>query len=337
MIANLGFETYPLHIMEAKKSAVLIVAYRRSENTKRIIDLCIKNGVPRLYVVVDFPADNRPETTFDVNQTKEKIINASKSSSVPILYQFRESNAGCAASVLSGCDWFFDNESFGIVLEDDCIPSDSFFNMVGHYKEQLESNGDIWMICGTQFAPELSSRDEATLSKYALIWGWATSSKKWKEIAQSLRQSENKARFVNLLSPESIYWNAGSRRSLNGFVDVWDTAVVNEMHQRRKFAILPKKSLVENIGSDEVATHTRSGSPWLNRDTGSFDGNGANAKYSSQIDQWLKENFYKISIRHILSTRITFILDIYRRLRLRPNSLFERWDKALRELKNLQS
>ena len=322
--------------MNTEKDAVLIVAYRRYENTKKIIDLCILNGIPRIYVVVDFPANEKSEAAFDVARMKEQIIDVSNSSLIPIQYRFRESNSGCAASILSACDWFFEHEDFGIILEDDCIPSNGFFQMISCYKEQLISNKDIWMICGTQFAPESLFPSEAALSKYALIWGWASSSSKWNVISQSLRDSNKFESYRNLISPESIYWNAGSRRAINGFVDVWDTAVLNAMHQRKKYAILPKKSLVQNIGNDPAATHTKDASPWLNRDVGTFHPDGTEAKYSKAVDQWLNANFYKISARHILTTRITFLLDIYRKYRERPTSLQTRWDKASKELNALK-
>ena len=35
---------------------------------------------------------------------------------------------GCRKSVSSGISWFFDQEEMGIILEDDCLPSESFFN-----------------------------------------------------------------------------------------------------------------------------------------------------------------------------------------------------------------
>jgi len=321
--------------MNTKNDAVLIVAYRRYGNIKKIIDLCILNRIPRIYVVVDYPANEKPEVAFDVARTREQVINVSNTSLIPIQYKFRESNSGCAASVLSACDWFFEHEDFGIVLEDDCIPSNSFFEMISHYKEQLNSNKDIWMICGTQFAPESLFPSQAALSKYALIWGWATSSSKWNEISQSLQNTNKMKGHNDLFNPESIYWNAGSRRAINGYVDVWDTAVLNAMHQRKKYAILPKKSLVQNIGDDAAATHTRDSSPWLNRDVGTFEPDGIYAKYSKAIDTWLKVNFYKISIRHILTTRITFFLDIYRKYRDRPKSLQGRWEKASHELNAL--
>ena len=40
---------------------------------------------------------------------------------------FREKNLGCKLAVSSGIDWFFENEGMGIILEDDCFPSQSFF------------------------------------------------------------------------------------------------------------------------------------------------------------------------------------------------------------------
>ena len=40
---------------------------------------------------------------------------------------FRDKNLGCKYAVSSAIDWFFENEEMGIILEDDCLPSQSFF------------------------------------------------------------------------------------------------------------------------------------------------------------------------------------------------------------------
>ena len=40
--------------------------------------------------------------------------------------KFCNSNKGCKYAVSSAIDWFFDNETEGIILEDDCIPNIEF-------------------------------------------------------------------------------------------------------------------------------------------------------------------------------------------------------------------
>ena len=40
---------------------------------------------------------------------------------------FRDNNLGCGKAVSGAITWFFEHEAEGIILEDDCLPSISFF------------------------------------------------------------------------------------------------------------------------------------------------------------------------------------------------------------------
>lgn len=40
---------------------------------------------------------------------------------------FRDENLGCKRAVSSAIDWFFSHVEEGIILEDDCVPDQSFF------------------------------------------------------------------------------------------------------------------------------------------------------------------------------------------------------------------
>ena len=48
---------------------------------------------------------------------------------------FRTNNLGCGEGPSTAITWFFENEPEGIIVEDDCLPSLSFFN---YAEEMLE-------------------------------------------------------------------------------------------------------------------------------------------------------------------------------------------------------
>jgi hypothetical protein len=108
---------------------------------------------------------------------------------------------------------------------------------------------------------------------------------------------------------ELRYWRAGARRALQGRVDVWDTALASFLIENNFQTILPPIPLVTNIGNDEFATHTKESSQFLNVKTGVLDNSGSAVARVSEVDSWMKNNFYKIAIRHLLTTRITQLID----------------------------
>ena len=42
-------------------------------------------------------------------------------------------NLGCGLGPVSATNWFFENEDYGIILEDDLVPDKSFLNIVKYY------------------------------------------------------------------------------------------------------------------------------------------------------------------------------------------------------------
>ena len=312
--------------------AALIIAYRRHENVSKLINILSNQGLKRIYIAIDRNTTLDSSSLIDVNKTIEVVIVASKNMPGQIRAAIHAENVGCSAAVLSACEWFFENEEFGLILEDDCIPTEEFLAYANYSRKVIETNSDVWLFCGTQFAPHEKSPDSWSLSKYALIWGWGTSKSNWSQIASSLRKDGIKISSKDISFAEKQYWSAGSARSNSGVIDAWDNILIQRMLARGKKAILPKYALVSNIGNDPAATHTTSDSNWLGIKTGSFDSPKAAPFENPILDSWLMTKFYKISLRHIFTTQITYFLDLISGKRKRSDDLVSRWKNARKNL-----
>lgn len=290
------------------KVAVLVIAFQRVDSVKEILRVAALNGHSNLYVAIDGPRNEREV------ENRELILRAieeiEETFSIEISKLVRTENVGCAPAVLSACDWMFQNEYFGIILEDDCIPTNDFFDFSNSALKWIDEKKNIWLGCGSQFAPqEITFPGEPwVLSRYSLTWGWCTTKEKWKAISDSFRDTSNK-KYSRFYSVEEVYWNAGARRANYGITDVWDTVLVRNLRATNNFAILPSTPLVKNIGNDSLATHTIGFSNWLNVETGRFQFSSHHPVFSREVDQWLRRNFFKIRFRHYFSTNITFICD----------------------------
>lgn len=315
--------------------AVLIIAYRRTTEIQRILQECKENHVDKIYIALDGPIDGNARGEKDNRAIREIVTNFRRDYSGVIKTLFRNQNVGCAASVLSACDWAFENEEYVIVLEDDCIPSRDFFVFAQSSIKELDSDSDIWLACGTQFTPSYILNDSWALSSYALIWGWATSQAKWKEISFAIR-SGNPIPKQNNISPwERIYWNQGSRRAYSGWKDVWDTILLQQMIANKKYAILPNVPLITNVGNDSFAIHTVGSSPWLRLKLGNFNSPQNSPSVSTATDKWLRSNFYKISVRHLVTTRVTQLWDSLHKSNIPLSPLYKRWNFANSIKKNI--
>lgn len=307
---------------------LLIIAYLRPDNLKRILEVAHRAQVSAIYISIDVPknpTDGQISTSLKVRQVVEEFQMNTDSKVVIFL---RQSNAGCSPAVLSSCDWFFSQVNEGIVLEDDCLPDLSLFSFFKDSIAHVNSNDDIWLSCGTQFAPSTICAPWQK-SKYALTWGWATNQTKWHQMSRALRKNERfRRRQVGIPVLEYVYWRAGARRAYAGYSDAWDTPLVYTMLMLKKFAILPSVSYVTNVGNDSVATHTNVKSIGLYRPIGKYQSTNSAPMVNPKLDDWLTENFYRIRIRHLFSTQITRFVDLVTRKKNVEDTLISRWDRA---------
>jgi hypothetical protein len=293
--------------------SVLIIAYRRSKNVVQILELCKKAAVSEIYINIDSPKDNSSEAWRDHQSMLEAVRDFEKRSGIKTFKRIARANQGCAVSVLLGCDWAFKSAQNLIVIEDDCIPSLAFFHFCSMQLPNLSSSDDIWVICGTQFAPLEITEGSVCISQYALTWGWALTREKWREIRGCFFEPArfSRAREILAFSAEQSFWNAGARRAYEGYTDVWDTILVRQMRAKGKFAILPPINLVSNLGNDSVSTHVERDSKW----TGLPAQNPTMFLTSipatnRNLERWLRLHFYRIGPRHLITPKLTLARDI---------------------------
>ena len=313
--------------MTVKTYAVLIVGYQRVEAIRSILEKCLEAEVKSVLLSLDFPKVQTPEALLRNSQIRDLA-----SKFAPHFDNFKtrflDRNVGCSANVLSSCDWAFDQYKEVAVLEDDCQPSISFFDYCEVSKEFLKSRTEVLLACGTQFVPADVKGSSAYLSKYALTWGWFTDREHWEKIKRELVfYSQEYKKTKSVLSNERIYWREGARRAFEGYVDVWDTALVHILNERSYFSILPPTNLISNIGNDSVATHTRADRTWTNAIRNEFSQEDFGVPMINlEADLWLRKNLYKIRLRHIFTTKFTKIKDRFRKPEFA--NLITRWSSA---------
>jgi hypothetical protein len=106
---------------------VLLIIFNRADTTRQVFEQVKKARPKRLFVIADGPRDNKEGDKEKCNDARE-IILSGVDWDCDVKTFFREKNAGCKINVTEGINWFFDQVEEGIILEDDCLPADSFFN-----------------------------------------------------------------------------------------------------------------------------------------------------------------------------------------------------------------
>ena len=315
--------------MESKID-VLIIAYRRPENLKNILEICSRQScVGKIYISVDGPKLQDEAGRADNRAIIEEIEKFRASTAIQVETYFSDFNKGCAISILTSIDWAFRKSNELIILEDDCLPNDDFFGFMLMALPMLDLDQNLWLVSGNQFAPPQLCESKWFLSKYPLIWGWGTNSQKWTQIKLELRNHnfDWSPGVVKSSFAEKRYWTAGAIRCINRDTDAWDILLASKMLIRSKYALNPPFNLVSNVGFDSVAVHTNTKNHFSNFEYGNFPNQTESPTANLDIEKWLRLNLYKISNKHLLTTTIH---NAY--LRLKKNSsremLYSLWDKA---------
>jgi hypothetical protein len=236
-------------------SAVLFLVFNRPDLTERVFEEIRKAKPARLYLASDGP---RKEIEGENNVVKEvrNIVNV-VDWPCKVKKLFRKNNLGCKQGVSQAINWFFKHEKEGIILEDDCLPSQSFFIFCEKLLKKYR-NSDISMISGYTIL-EQDSTLSYRYSHLMNIWGWASWRRSWKYYNPNLDIKDieiNNQIFLKFLT----YSNSVKKTFINFVkqkVDTWDIQWIFTCMKEYNYAIMPTKSLIENIGFDKRATHTK--------------------------------------------------------------------------------
>ena len=106
------------------KSPVLFLIFNRPETTAQVFAAIRQAKPPKLYISADGPRAGRPDEEERCAQARSIATVVDWPCEVKTLV--RDKNLGCKLGVSSGIDWFFQNETEGIILEDDVLPMPSF-------------------------------------------------------------------------------------------------------------------------------------------------------------------------------------------------------------------
>lgn len=293
--------------------AVLIVGYRRHKNIEWILQACLEAGIRDFFVILDGVKTKSLIELQDNKNIRHAVSSFEEKNKIEVKKMYLRLNHGCAFTVITGIDWAFHEAKNLIILEDDCLPSPVFFSFISENLAKCQQDPNAWLICGTQFAPKEITALSPIYSKFALTWGWATTSQKWNEIRRYFYSQSSHSIFPLLISLKSdkCFWRAGARRAYLGYTDVWDTILVAQMLEKGKFSILPPTNLVLNVGNDEVSTHTGKENTWAGiRVREDFQLQVGEPEEGRVVDDWLSNYFYQIRLRHIFTTKITIFLDL---------------------------
>lgn len=303
-------------------SPVLFIVFNRPKQTAKVF-AAIREAKPhKIYIAADGPRVHATNDAINCQKVRSLLSQIDWPCEVNRMYS--ERNQGCKIAVSSAIDWFFDNEEEGIILEDDCLPRQDFFQYCDNLLARYRDDERIGLISGMglmdlEAEKLLWQKEDYIYSRYPSIWGWATWKRVWKDYDVRMTtwpenririgefQSNQKIRKINDRLLTKVYKNE---------IDTWDYQVSYLLWSTGRLSIIPKVNLISNIGFDNAATHTKwsgyASSPRFQMSSKSFNAIpiGPNMMIENKAYQNARENFANRSILSRLGARIGRLLHV---------------------------
>lgn len=249
---------------------VAFIVFSRPDTTERVFESIRQAKPPKLLVVADGPRPDRPGETEKCSAVRAIIDRVDWDCEV--LKNYSDINLGCKRRVSSGIDWVFDRVEEAILIEDDCLPSPSFFRYCQELLARYRHDTRVMHIAGTNLGITGQNPDETYyFSRRTHIWGWATWRRAWQtyydvevKLWPELKQMNRLAEMVSNHREAEVKAEIFDQL-YEGILDTWDYQWHFACISQGNSSILPNKNLISNIGcGHEGATHTGSPSSFSN-------------------------------------------------------------------------
>ncbi|WP_185282983.1 nucleotide-diphospho-sugar transferase [Hymenobacter sp. NBH84] len=250
----------------ALDTPVLLLIFSRPDTTRRVFDTIRQARPTRLYVAADGPRPNHPTDAVRCAETRAIVEEVDWPCEVFTLFQ--EKNLNCGVGPVTAITWFFSHETEGIILEDDCVPSPSFFRFCQELLVRYRDDTRVMHIGGNNFGSEAQQplapgAPSYYFSEQRNSWGWATWRRAWDMYDYHLsgfREAVASGAFDGVFSSalEKRY-RLGKMRgvlALPSPPDVWDYQWEYTIAMNSGLYIVPAVNLVGNIGFGNNSTHT---------------------------------------------------------------------------------
>lgn len=240
--------------------AVLLIFFSRTAKTRKVFEQIRKARPARLYLYQDGPRSNRDDDRRNIEECRH-AVESMIDWECDVHRWYRTENVGCDPSEYLAQKWMFKTEDKGIILEDDDVPSQSFFTFCKELLDKYERDNRINIISGQNILGVAEDCPyDYFFSTRGPIWGWAT----WK---RTIDEWDSNYTFLNDQYIVDTLLNNGEltpmmleacKRHRASGREHYETILASHRITNHKLNIIPKYNLICNIGIGENSVHTKS-------------------------------------------------------------------------------
>jgi len=244
-------------------SPIVLFVYNRPWHTRQTLEALRKNPLAiksDLYVFADGPKDvGERKSVGEVRALLHRIGGFRKIN----LFE-RENNFGLADSVIGGVTEVISKHGRVIVLEDDLVTAPGFLKFMNEALQYYREEPRVFTICGYNHPPNVLSvpdhvQQDVYFNPRPSSWGWGTWEDRWREVDwpaaayRDFRKDRSRRARFNL-GGEDLAAMLDSQ--MGGRLDSWAVRWCFWHFLKHGLALMPVRSLVDNIGLDGTGRHS---------------------------------------------------------------------------------
>lgn len=237
--------------------AVLILFFNRPDHLRKVFDEVKKARPSRLFLYQDGPRG--PHDLPGIEACRSVVSDIDWECDVQRMYQTQ--NYGCDPSEYISQKWAFSMADKCVVLEDDDVPSQSFFPFCKEMLDRYEHDERVTLISGfnTDEVSEDVPYDYFFTSVFS-IWGWAS----WRRVIDkwdkdyAFLDNRYAMKCLSGIMRERSYCEDTLRACYDHRAsgrEYYETIFWSAMVMNGGLAIMPKRNMINNLGATAGSTH----------------------------------------------------------------------------------
>lgn len=244
---------------------VALIFFVRPETLREVFEKVKEARPKKLFLIQD---GARKGNNLDIQKIEEcRRIVENIDWECEVYKNYSEVNLGCGVRPHTGISWVFENVDEAIILEDDCIPTSSFFDFCKEMLEKYKNDSRVGIVSGLNYFQHFDFGGYSYgFVKSGAIWGWATWKDRWEK--NDFRLEKIKEDYVRNIIQMDISPKYAARKRLNTWlkakenldknpnISYWDYQWGFTRHLNSWLSIVPQYNQIGNVGIGTGSTHS---------------------------------------------------------------------------------
>jgi hypothetical protein len=247
----------------ANLSPVVFFFFNRPWTARRVFARIREARPAQLILVGDGPRAQVPGEEQEVLQLRREIENAIDWPA-RVETDYAPRNLGMARRLATAIERALSRHGRAVFVEDDCLPSPSFFSYAESMLDRYEREPRVLSISGTYFLGRSHRPVDIGFTHFPVNWGWATWARAWEGYDMELKGWDDS--FIDEIANEGIIpsfkpevWKETFHSIIRNPFFSWDGQFWLLSLKRRGLSVFPYRNQITNIGYGPRSTNQ--GSP----------------------------------------------------------------------------